>query len=95
MKPNVFLRKMGLNCDFHLTGGSFDGTLLELIKEYRKVMPAQKKAIVAEKTIDNTESFELLPDIKKVLDGGMDVSIRTGTPSHERVNAVLAQQHHA
>jgi hypothetical protein len=51
----------------------------------------QQNKEVEPSTSNNTESFELLSDIKKVLDGGMDVSIRTGTLSHKRVIEAVAQ----
>ena len=33
-KATLFLRKKGLNHDFRLKGSDFNGTLLELLREY-------------------------------------------------------------
>ena len=33
-KATLFLRERGLNPDFKLKGSEFDGTLLELLREY-------------------------------------------------------------
>jgi len=66
MKANVFLRNKGLNHDFKIKGGDFDGTLLELLTEYSpSLQPISEEELTdekikkeAEKSYPNTSIYK-------------------------------------
>lgn len=77
IKVNVFLREKGLNHDLKLEGGNFNGTLLELLSEYKsnpepRELPTDK--LQQEKYAELRERhgmFKAIPLFSKWLEGQM------------------------
>ena len=64
MKPNVYLRNKGLNFDFKLKGSEFEGTLQDLLIDYKQqlILSGVVKSFTAEEVVNELKENETLDD---------------------------------